>query len=276
MERATGAVGDGPRAPGPGGRPPRGGVVVGLVAVAVLASAAAGPWRPAFREADEPLDAPPPPPPVPEANITVVDEWYEALESMEIEPWDLRWLGILLFAALTAAALWAVVRWLRRRPPPRIEGAPEPGDVVQGDLVSRTPGVGPHTGTLNEGLDGAAEQLRVTLDPTDAVIAAWVQLEEAAGRSGVERHPAWTPTEFTVTVLDRTPADRAATRTLLDLYLRARFGHERMTADDVAAAARAVAALAETLRGEDLEGPVDAGAGDVDDADDGDAREDAA
>ena len=45
-------------------------------------------------------------------------------------------------------------------------------------------------------------------------------------------------------MLDAAPVDPQATRTLLDLYLRARFGAERMTADDVAAAVGALTVLA--------------------------------
>jgi hypothetical protein len=76
-----------------------------------------------------------------------------------------------------------------------------------------------------------------------------VALEQAAERCGVERDPASTATEFTVDVLGRTPADGAATRDLLALYLRARFGGAPLTAADVTAAHEALATLQAGLTG---------------------------
>jgi hypothetical protein len=107
----------------------------------------------------------------------------------------------------------------------------------------------PDLPTLIEGVQDADAVVAGDGVPADAVVAAWVALERAAARSGVPREPADTPTEFTVDVLDRTAADREATRTLLGLYLAARFGDDPLTARDVAAARAALAALRRTLRG---------------------------
>jgi hypothetical protein len=89
---------------------------------------------------------------------------------------------------------------------------------------------------LREGLDQADALIRGGQLPTDAVIAAWVALEEAAAHAGVVRDPTATPTEFTLTVLDRTPVDPRATRALLRLYHRARFSDQQLTGTDVALA----------------------------------------
>jgi len=89
---------------------------------------------------------------------------------------------------------------------------------------------------LAEGVEHARLALAEHVPPGDAVVAAWVALEHAAQRTGVVRDPAQTPTEFTVAVLDETRADPAATRSLLDLYLRARFSEHPLTAADVTAA----------------------------------------
>src|SRR5665647_2249174 len=130
-------------------------------------------------------------------------------------------------------------------PPMPTPSGPDDAGIEQGDAYTG-PGVAlPNLPTLREGVVEANLQLRRFVRPTDAVIAAWVRLEKAAARSGVLRDPAATPTEFTVKVLDRAPVDPEATRTLLGLYLRARFGGEQMTADDVTAALAGLAALAE-------------------------------
>lgn len=77
--------------------------------------------------------------------------------------------------------------------------------------------------------------------PSDAVIAAWVQLEEAAAVSGTRRAPHQTPSEFTETVLHQYNADADALRDLKVLYHRARFGRpETITPEDVTAARTAL------------------------------------
>jgi hypothetical protein len=77
--------------------------------------------------------------------------------------------------------------------------------------------------------------------PSDAVIAAWVQLEEAAAASGTERAPHQTPSEFTETVLCQHNADAEALEDLRRLYHRARFGKpETVTPEDVTAARAAL------------------------------------
>ncbi len=101
---------------------------------------------------------------------------------------------------------------------------------------------------LEAGLAEAAEHLRREGEPSDAVVAAWVALEAAALRSGVPRDPAATPTEFAVEVLDRTAADRTATRSLLAAYHRVRFSGLPVTVDDVERAAADLRQVAATIR----------------------------
>ncbi len=84
--------------------------------------------------------------------------------------------------------------------------------------------------------------------PSDAVVAAWLNLEEAAASSGAPRQDHQTPTEFTGALLTRYEVDTAAAATLRRLYQRARFGApDRVTAEDaedaVAALERVVACL---------------------------------
>lgn len=238
--------------PGAPDRPARRGVtgVVALLALVAIAAALAGPWDPTFREtAEEQVSQP-----LPSAQPTATpDPLAQALNDLDVQPWDLRWLGIGLLTLAVAGAVALMVRLLLRLRPPPLPEAPDGAGIVPGDVLAG-PGVLPHLRTLREGVEDAGAHLRSRRRAADAVIAAWVSLEDAAARSGVVRHPAATPTEFTVNVLDRTQVDPAATRTLLGLYLRARFGEETMTPDDVATAMSAVRTLAAGL-GADSGGP---------------------
>lgn len=220
-----------------------------LLAVAVVATALTGPFRADFRPVspeflEQPfLDMPSPPTRPPED----ANPFYEEIGRTAGDPLDLTWVGLVLVAVVVAAALYLLARVLQRRAwLRRSEGAPDDAGVTGGPTVAG-PDVMPDVEALREGLDDAVGHLAAPTAPADAVVAAWVSLEEAAARSGVVRDPAQTPTEFTLLVLDRTPADREATRVLLTLYLRARFSEDPLTADDVASASAAVATLGRTL-----------------------------
>jgi len=218
--------------------------VVGLLIVVAVASALAGPWHPPINEA-RPIPWTPPTASTPPMPTPAGPE--DIIATLHVQPWDLSWLGWTLAGAAIAWLLYMIMRWLVRHPAPKAEEGPDDAGIEQGDAYTG-PGVAlPNLPTLREGVVQADQQLRKFVRPADAVIAAWVRLEQAAARSGVLRDPAATPTEFTVKVLDRAPVDPEATRTLLGLYLRARFGGEKMTPDDVAAAMAALAALAEGL-----------------------------
>lgn len=221
--------------------------VVLLLTVVAVGSAVVGQWDPETRRPPEPPYLPTDPP-TPMATPLEIDALMEIIEQQDIQPWDLRWLAITIVLLLLGWLVWVLLGWLRRHPAlpppdgPDGSDAPTPGEVLAGPGVLQ-----PDLPALREGVDDADDLLRRYERPADAVIAAWVRLEEAAARSGVPRDPASTPTEFTVDVLDRTPVDPTATRVLLDLYLRARFGREEMLPDDVAAAQAALTTLAEGL-----------------------------
>lgn len=84
--------------------------------------------------------------------------------------------------------------------------------------------------------------------PSDAVVRAWLVLEESAAESGTARRPEQTSTEFTADVLGAHDVDPAALRTLRSLYQRARFGQpDSVTEQDADAAAAALDRIADTL-----------------------------
>jgi hypothetical protein len=223
--------------------------VLVLLGVAVLAAALAGPWSPQYGDGgpvgvDVPLD-----PPTAEAPATPTAEPSPETVAEEPDVVVPAWLRpVLVTAALLTVAL--LVLHLARRLRLTDAVTPDLEREPAGPGVEGTRDRSPELHALREGVAAAARHLRSGARPVDAVVAAWVRLEEAAAASGLPRDPAATPTEFTLAVLDRTHADRAATRALLDLYLRARFGEEHLDADDVATARRAVdvigAALART------------------------------
>lgn len=76
--------------------------------------------------------------------------------------------------------------------------------------------------------------------PGDAVVLAWLALEEAAAECGTTRHPHQTATEFTTAVLAGLDVDTDALDQLRRLYQRARFSGNVVTEADVDTATRAL------------------------------------
>ncbi len=224
----------------PGG--PRALVVLALLTLAVLASALAGPWTittsggavPAPQVSVPPVALETPrTPPVPGTRHTP--------RQLDLRP--VLWVGIVV---LSAFAAWFARSLLARRVPdvePGIDEIGPDGDEADRGVVPHEPSVA----SLRAGLVEAAARLRQGGEPSDAVVASWVALEDAASRSGVRRDPAATPTEFALEVLGRTSADRDATRSLLARYERARFSGLPVTDDDVEGAAADLEVLAATL-----------------------------
>jgi hypothetical protein len=104
----------------------------------------------------------------------------------------------------------------------------------------------PDAPVLRRGIDQALALLQNERNPGNAVIRAWLGLEESAADAGIVRRSAETPTEFTSRVMSRVLSDDRAITTLLGLYLRARFGARPVTAADVAALQGALHELART------------------------------
>lgn len=142
------------------------------------------------------------------------------------------WLVVLAMVVVVigvAALLWRF--WTRRRMP----SSPMPHRVSAQvrPVVAAEPE--PEPEALLTGIELALRALDEQRDPADAVVRAWLGLQETAEESGIVRHPAETPTEFTSRILSGAFADDRALRTLLRLYLRTRFGNHPPTTDDVTA-----------------------------------------
>jgi hypothetical protein len=154
----------------------------------------------------------------------------------------LLWLGVGVLALLVVVLLW---RWLARRPPRSTTGIPTTGPLLTPppDPVQEQE---PEPPVLRRGVEEALRLLDHESEPENAVLKAWLGLQQTAEESGIVRGSAETPTEFTARIMRRVFADDRAIRTLLALYLRVRFGDHPVTAADVAQAREALAGLART------------------------------
>jgi len=221
-------------------------LVVLLVGVVVLVSALVGPLAPQWHQGPSWLDITisPPPGQLPLTQMTPAGDLSPQVAG-SVPGWltaAMRGLALAVGAVLLFFAGRQVHRALRDRYRSVDAGEPEteqPGgreELAELDDLTQA--------ALEEGLAAARRALRRELPPGDAVIAAWLALERAAQAGGIARDPALTATEFTLGLLDRTPADPAAARTLLRLYHRARFSEHPVSARDVIAARTALETLA--------------------------------
>lgn len=136
---------------------------------------------------------------------------------------------ILVLLTLAAVALLAllfatVVRALRRAWENRElevrEGA-MPAAASAGVAVVEAQ---PDAAVIQRGIAAALRRIDERAEAGDAIIAAWVGVEEAAADSGVVRGVSETPGEFAVRIIARRSAIDDDARRLLALYERVRFG----------------------------------------------------
>lgn len=207
-------------------------VTIGVALVlALLGAVVGGSWELQNRFDLTPPEAQPLPVPPPAATFSpppLLDE---------VEPRDpigLRVLGFVLLAVAVAVVVWRLLLWWWHTPR---RAAARLGASVVAEPEPELP-------VLRRGVAAARRSLDEVADPTDAILAAWLALEEAAAHSGVGRRPAQTPTEFTVAVLAATRADADATGELLALYHRARFSRHPVTRGHVEQAAHCLGRLA--------------------------------
>ncbi|GAA1985557.1 hypothetical protein GCM10009718_23630 [Isoptericola halotolerans] len=220
--------------------------LVVLTATVLLGAATATPWRLtlpaplleiALGEAPEPV-VPPPPPPGPPDDPTARDPDDTLLTVLAV-------LGVVALVLLLWVAARKVLAALRSTTP--APAPPEPDTLDPGtDLATDAEPTMP----LPELVDAVTRALAL-LDaadgPRDAVVAAWVALEDAAAEHGTARDPAQTPTEFTAQVLAATAAPPDHVTALRHLYQRARFTTRPTAPEDVASARDALVHIARSL-----------------------------
>ena len=177
------------------------------------------------------------PPPTTEVEISPVPQESTAPEG--VSGWDPDGLFAVLVQLLVVLVVVAVLllfalamRDLLRRVTPRVTGEGEAG-FASSDVPP----------AVLEGADHGLEALERGA-PRNAIVAAWVSLEGAAGAAGLPRHPAETSTEYVTRVLRVWDVDPRALAELAALYREARFSTHPLTE---AHRRRAIMALA-TIR----------------------------
>lgn len=212
-----------------------------LVALVMLGAAAATPWD--VRVPSGLLDAPDALPSLEPEPMPRVTE--KAGEAEAADPTDR---GPLVLVALLAAVA-VVLALLGRRLVAVLAGRrqlPEPDELEAGGAA----GALPPAVTVDELQDAvtlALQRLDRAGTPHDAVVAAWVSLEEAAAAHGTARDPAQTPTEFTSALLADAPVPADEVAALRRLYHHARFTDRPVDATQVAAARAALEHIARAL-----------------------------
>jgi len=154
---------------------------------------------------------------------------------------------LVLWIAAAIAVVIAVlllVRWLARRPARTAEGMAADELTAAEEPAAQPEPAEPSAPVLRRGLRQAIEDLETEREPHDAIVKAWLGLQDAAADAGVRRRAAETPTEFTRRILGRVPADKGAVDALLGRYLHVRFGDHPATAADVALVHDALTTLA--------------------------------
>jgi hypothetical protein len=156
--------------------------------------------------------------------------------------------GVLLWIVIAIAAIGIVLliwRWWARRPS-RLGRLPVVAAATSEVVTEPEAEPEPDMPTLRTGISLALQVLDEQRDPADAIVRAWLGLQETAQESGIVRQPAETPTEFTSRILTRSLGDDGAIKTLLRLYLRTRFGDHPVTTEDVAVVRSALEELLRT------------------------------
>ena len=232
------------RAGGAGRAGGRIGLAVAVAVLLALAVLAAGTAGPAPRDPSRTGSVAPGPEPS-DAPLVVGDgpaDGYAPLTTPERVHVEVPVQGLFVASLLVVAVLLALL--LRSR---RHDAAAAPLTADAAAPAGAGPAGWPRP-LLERTLAAAQAELsaRAPGEPRDAVVAAWLQLEQGAAAAGVPRRPAQTPTEFTTALLTGLlPGDteRAALDELRRLYSRARFGPAPLDADAPERAAAALSAL---------------------------------
>jgi hypothetical protein len=213
-----------------------------LVALVVLGAAAATPWdvRMPAGLLDPAPNVLPSLEPVPTASVTEEPPEAAAADATDVA---VMLLVILLGAIAVILALFGrrLVALLNGREP-----LPQPDRLEAGVGI----GDAPPAVTVDELQDAvtvALGRLDRAGTPHDAVVAAWVSLEEAAAAHGTARDPAQTPTEFTSALLADAPVPSDDVATLRRLYHHARFTDRPVDVTHVTAARTALEHIARAL-----------------------------
>ena len=223
------------------------GVVVALLLIVMVAASLQGLARfepPDFDSAPAPLptmgnDQSQPPLPLP--TQTPLPENATAATVVSITLMVITGaVGVLLLFLVIRALLRA---WAARVPRRDVDQAGE-------ETFAMSPEPDPETmaPTIRRGIAAALRIIDEYAAPADAIIAAWVGLEESAAEAGISRGRTETPAEFTLRVITHRSDVAADARTLLRLYERVRFAGRTADEADRVQARQTLAAIQEGWR----------------------------
>ncbi|MFJ4996643.1 DUF4129 domain-containing protein [Microbacterium sp. NPDC088619] len=214
-------------------------VVVSLFVVVMIAAAIEG--RPTFRPAAPIPAGTAEPLPTAEPGGTGLPEPVEVDSTSAVVVQILTMILMVLVAggiiALMVVIVRAVLRAWRERPLRRRDASLVASEV---DQLASTPSADIAVGVMQRGIAGALQTIDERVTASDAIIAAWIGLEESAADAGVRRAASETPGEFAVRIITLRPgvADEAAA--LLRLYESVRFGTRVADEGDRASARQAL------------------------------------
>ncbi|GAA1524359.1 hypothetical protein HD600_000043 [Microbacterium ginsengiterrae] len=154
-------------------------------------------------------------------------------------------LGAAVVALLATLLVRALMRMWRDRPHRRRDTAEVGAETVSTEAPREADAAAP---VIRRGIAGALRIIDERADPHDAIIAAWVGLEESAADAGLVRGRSETPAEFTLRIITRREGITDAATSLLRLYEQIRFGGHASGEDDRAAARSALRMIEEGWR----------------------------
>lgn len=157
-------------------------------------------------------------------------------------------LALIVVGMLIILLIWAtrmLIRAWRDRPLRRQDGIEIDVETTGADAAGEAE---PDAPTVRRGIAAARAAVDAHADPSDAIVAAWLGLEETAADSGIGRALSETQVEFTLRMLLRRPGIDGPARDLLRLYEAVRFGGRAAGEPDRAAAVHALALIEEGWR----------------------------
>lgn len=199
-----------------------GGAACGLFLIMMIAAAVQGTptVTPRQNPAELPSAAPiEEPSPMPSMTPAEPDPTSDAVAAV---------IGTIFFALLAAVVLVIIVLVVRalvrawRDRPLRISDGIEVGAALEGQPQPAEPEAA--APAIRRGIAGALRMIDDRPVPNDAIIAAWLGLEESAADVGITRGLSETPSEFALRIMTQRASITDAARELLRLYERVRFG----------------------------------------------------
>lgn len=198
-------------------------VVIGLFMVVMVAASVQG--TPVIIPPDlapaagEPFEVPAPtssPSPTPTPPPEPRSEIVEAVISLVFVL-----MGIAALAVIVLFIVRALMRMWRERPLRAREGGDVEFEETSSGITQEADATAP---AIRRGIAGALRSIDERAVADDAIIAAWVGLEESAADAGITRGRSETPAEFALRIITRRAGITDAATALLALYERVRFG----------------------------------------------------